>query len=81
MKIEQIDNQIKKLEEDNKKKLEIIDKNNKKIDELTKRKKELEMTEFITVISKKGLDLQTLKEKIMNNEIATATKKEGENCE
>lgn len=79
MKIEQIDNQIKKLEEDNKKKLEMVDKNNKKIDELTKRKKELEMTEFITVISKKGLDLQTLKEKIINNEIST--KKEGENCE
>lgn len=70
MKTELIQKQIEKLLEDNRKKSETIAENNKKIEELKKKKQAIEMTEFITVISKKGMDLNTLKSRIINNEIS-----------
>lgn len=69
MKTDIIQRQIDKLTEDNRKKTEAISENNRKIEELKKKKQSIEMSEFIKVISKKGMDLNTLKSKIINNEI------------
>ena len=69
MKTDIIQRQIDKLTEDNRKKTEAISENNRKIEELKKKKQSIEISEFIKVISKKGMDLNTLKSKIINNEI------------
>ncbi len=81
MKTELIQKQIEKLLEDNRKKTEIIAENNKKIEELKNKKQAIEMSEFITVISKKGMDLKTLKSKIINNEISLNEEKGDSNNE
>lgn len=70
MKTDIIQRQIERLLEDSRKKTEAISENNRKIEELKKKKQSIEMSEFIKIISKKGMDLNTLKSKIVNNEIA-----------
>lgn len=81
MKTELIQKQIEKLLEDNRRKTEIIVENKKKIEELKKRKQSIEMSEFLTVISKKGMDIKTLKSKIINNEISLNVDKGDSNNE
>lgn len=76
MKTDMIQRQIDRLMEDSRKKTEAISENSKKIEELKKKKQSIEISEFIKVISKKGMDLDTLKSKIINNEIVF----DGEEC-
>lgn len=71
MKINELENKILKLEQENEKHKSKIDENNKKLEEMKLRKELMELEDLKKLLNSRGMGLETLKKKIINNEIVT----------
>lgn len=73
MKISELNNKIIKLEQDNEKYKSRIEENNKKIEEMKVKKELMELDDLKKLLSSRGLGLDSLKKKIINNEITSVS--------
>lgn len=70
MKISELDNKILKLEKENEKYKTKIDENNRKLEEFKQKKELMELDELKKILSSRSMSLDSLKKKIINNELS-----------